>query len=337
MPSTYKDIQRLTGLSLSTISKYLNGGNVLEQNARAIDQAIETLDFRVNEFARGLKTRRSNTVGILIPELNSTFNTTLIADVEDLLRQKGYGAIVCDCRMNKSMEKDALEFLLGKMVDGIINIPCDSSGNHLASATQREIPVVLLDRPVAAPGFDTILVDNFSASRQAAQAFARHGHRCAAILCGSEEHYTMWERMRGFDAGLLENGMDRGPKAVVTVEHTIDGGYQGAKKLLSQSIRPTAVFCANYEITVGTIIAVNEMGLKIPEELSIIGFDDLTLSQLIRPPLTIVSQPMQEMAETAARLLLRRMSGGPFQEPAVYTLPLSFLNGQSVSKPKVHL
>ena len=123
----------------------------------------------------------------------------------------------------------------------------------------------------------------------------------------------------------------------MTVEHTIDGGYQGTKKLLSQSIRPTAVFCANYEITVGTIIAVNEMGLKIPEELSIIGFDDLTLSQLIRPPLTIVSQPMQEMAETAARLLLRRMSGGPFQEPAVYTLPLSFLNGQSVSKPKVHL
>ena len=333
MPSTYKDIQRLTGLSLSTISKYLNGGNVLEQNARAIDKAIETLDFRVNEFARGLKTRRSNTVGILIPELNSTFNTTIIADVEDLLRQKGYGAIVCDCRMDKAREKEALEFLLGKMVDGIINIPCDSSGRHLAGAKQREIPVVLLDRPVSAPGFDTILVDNFTASRRAAGEFARRGHRRAAILCGPKEHYTMRERMRGFDAGLREHGMDRGPQAVVTVEHTIDGGYRGAKELLNQPNRPTAVFCANYEITVGTIIAVNETGLKIPEELSIIGFDDLTLSQLIRPPLAIVSQPMRQMAETAAELLLRRMNGGD-REPGVYTLPLSFLNGKSVSAPQ---
>ena len=333
MTSTYKDIQRLTGLSLSTISKYLNGGNVLEQNAKAIDQAVKTLDFRVNEFARGLKTRRSNTVGILIPELNSTFNTTIIADIEDLLRQKGYGAIVCDCRMNTAMEKEALDFLLGKMVDGIVNIPCDSSGGHLTGAKQRGIPVVLLDRPVAADGFDAILVDNFSASRQAAREFARYGHRHAAILSGPKGLYTMRERMRGFDAGLQENGMERGSGAVVTVDPTIDGGYRGAKKLLAQAGRPTAVFCANYEITIGTIIAVNEMGLKVPDELSIIGFDDLTLSQLIRPPLSIVSQPMRQMAETAAHLLLHRMAKGN-TSPSIHTLPLSFLQGESVSRPR---
>ncbi len=331
MPSTYKDIQRLTGLSLSTISKYLNGGNVLEENARAIDSAIETLDFRVNEFARGLKTRRSKTVGVLIPELNSTFNTTIIADIEDLLRKNGYGAIVCDCRMDKAMEKDALDFLLGKMVDGIINIPFDGSGEHLTGANLRDIPVVLLDRPVSKYGFDTILVDNFAASRRAAWEFARHGHRRAAILCGSEESYTMSERMRGFDAGLREYGMDRGPGSVVKVGHTIDGGYEGAKRLLGSLRRPTAVFCANYEITVGTIIAVNELGLKIPDELSIIGFDNLTLSQIIRPQLTIVAQPMRRMAETASKLLLFRMKGNT-PDPAVRTLPLSFISGASVAR-----
>ncbi len=334
MPATYKDIQRLTGLSLSTISKYLNGGHVLEENAQAIRRAIDTLDFRVNELARGLKTKRSSTVGILIPELNSTFNTTIIAEVEELLRQKGYGAIVCDCHMDKSAEKAALDFLLGKMVDGIINIPWDSSGAHLFGAKQRGVPVVLVDRPVTKYGFDAVLVDNFSASRQAARMFAGHGHRRAAILCGSEEHYTMSERMRGFDAGLRESGMERGRQALVKVELTIDGGYQGAKALLSQPNRPTALFCANYEITIGAIVAVNEMGIKIPQELSIIGFDDLTLSQLIRPPLTIVAQPMRQMAETAAALLLQRMSRSGPAAPQIRKLPLSFLKGDSVFAPQ---
>ncbi len=137
MSATVKDIARETGLGLATISKYLNGGNVRPKNKKLIDDAIKALHFVPNEFARSLRTRQSRTIGVLIPELSNAFITSIITTMEDLLRKQDYAVIVCDCRTDPQMEKEAVSFLMHKRVDGLINMPTDQTGAHLAPAGRQ--------------------------------------------------------------------------------------------------------------------------------------------------------------------------------------------------------
>ncbi len=332
LPATYKDIQRLTGLSLSTISKYFNDGNVKDENRRAIDRAVEKLDFHLNEFARGLKSRRSKTIGVLIPELNSTFNTTIIADIEDILRMHGYGTIICDCRLDGKMEREAFEFLLSKMVDGIITIPFDKTGEHLNMARMRNVPVVLVDRLATRYKTDAVILDNARAAESAVEEFVANGHKDIAVLCGPSGIFTMEERMEGFRKALKNNQLVLHEEYLISTELSIGGGYEGTKRLLSLKKPPTALLCANYEITLGAMIALNESGVRIPADLSVIGFDNLTLSQIVTPKLTIVVQPMREIAENAAKLMLSRLESETISGIRIVELNASLVRGDSVLK-----
>jgi LacI family transcriptional regulator len=332
MASTYKDIQQLTGLSLSTISKYFNGGNVIKANRIAIDHAVAKLDFRMNEFARSLKSKRSKTIGVIIPELNSTFNTSIIADIEDILRTHGYGTIVCDCRLNKQIEKDAFKFLLSKMVDGIITIPFDKSGEHLKLADERHIPIVLIDRLVTEYKADAVIVDNSGATEMAVKEFTDNGHKRIAILCGPDGIYTMKARMDGYKKALAANKIDMTEDYMISGNMSISGGYEGAKRLIHFTNPPTAILCANYEITLGAIIALNESRVKIPNELSVIGFDNLIIAKIIQPSLTIIVQPMREIAENAARLMLDRLEAKTADGTRTIELNVSISKGNSVFK-----
>lgn len=305
---------------------------MLDANRKSIDHAAEKLNFRMNEYARGLKSKRSKTIGVLIPELNSTFNTSIIADVEDILRTHGYGTIVCDSRLNKQMEKDALEFLLSKMVDGIITIPFDKSGEHLKLADERNVPVVLIDRLVTDYKTDSVIVDNSGAAEKALNEFVANGHKRIAILCGPDGIFTMKARMNGFKKALLKNNIELKREYMVSQEMTINGGYEGAKRLINLKEPPTGLFCANYEITLGAIIALNESGIKIPSDLSFIGFDDLTLAQIISPSLTIIVQPMREIAENAAKMMLDRLKSGKTMGIKTIELSASMTKGHSVRR-----
>lgn len=148
MAATMKDIARRTGLGLATISSYFNGGNVREKNRIKIEEAIEELHYEVNEVARGLKTNATRTIGVVIPELNNTFCAEIITGMEDVLRSHGYATIVCDCRTDKKLEREAVEFLTRRRVDGIINMPVDEEGNHLKRFQKTGKPIVLIDRKI---------------------------------------------------------------------------------------------------------------------------------------------------------------------------------------------
>ena len=334
MAATYKDIQKETGLSLSTISKYFNGGKMRDKNRKAIEKAIQKLDFRVNEFARGLKSRRSHTIGVLIPELISTFHTAIIADMEEYLRANGYGIIICDCHLDRERERDALTFLLDKMVDGIITVPYDKRGEHLALARQREVPVVLIDRLASEFKTDAVITDNESAGELAVGELAAAGHRRLAILSGPDGIYTMNRRMEGFVQALQRHALPVDSELLMTTEMTAEGGYNGLRRLMERPDPPTGLFCANYEITLGAVIALNEMGIHIPDQLSLIGMDNLMLSQLVHPKLTLVMQPMQLIAQSAAQLMLDRLQGS-VQAASSRTVefPLTLVRGDSVQPP----
>ena len=310
MAATMKDIARQTGLGLATISSYFNGGNVREKNRIKIEAAIEELHYEVNEVARGLKTNATRTIGVVIPELNNTFCAEIITGMEDVLRSHGYATIVCDCRTDRKLEQEAVEFLIRRRVDGIINMPVDEEGKHLRKFQKTGKPIVLIDRRIQGISCDSVLVDNRKAAEDAVQCFIKNGHRNIGIIGGPEGIFTAQERLAGYSKALKEAGIPIRGSLIFHGDYTIQGGVRGLEELVRSNPDMTAVFVTNYEMTMGAMIGVNELGIKIPEQLSMIGFDNLQFARACNPKLTIVSQPTDGIAREVARIMLEHLENG---------------------------
>jgi LacI family transcriptional regulator len=307
--TTYKDIRRITGLSLATISKYFNGGNVLYANKVLIEQASRDLGYQVNEMARGLRSRRTMTLGIVLAQLDSTFYTTVVARMEERLRDAGYGAIICDSRGSTDAETEAIAFLLAKMVDGIVIVPVADEVPGLRLAIERGIPVVAIDRLVTGADVDAVVIDNRAAIASAVDLLAEAGHTGIGLLAGSDATFTMRERRLGFRHAVKRHtGRFPARRLTVADEVSIEGGYTGLRRLLAVDEPPTAVVCGNYEFTLGATVALNELGPGRPRP-AIVGFDNLELARIIHPSPTLVAQPVAEIAATASRLILDRVNG----------------------------
>lgn len=307
MAATMKDIARRTGLGLATISSYLNGGNVREKNRIKIEEAIEELHYEVNEVARGLKTNATRTIGVVIPELNNTFCAEIITGMEDVLRSHGYATIVCDCRTDKKLEREAVEFLIRRRVDGIINMPVDEEGNHLKRFQKTGKPIVLIDRKLQGINCDSVLVDNKKAAEDAVRYFIERGHQNIGIIGGPEEVFTAQERMAGYYKALESAEIPVSESLIWHGDYTIQGGVRGLEELVQNNPEMTAVFVTNYEMTMGAMIGVNELGIRIPEQLSMIGFDNLQFARACNPKLTIVAQPTDGIAKEVAKVMLDRL------------------------------
>lgn len=330
MAATIKDIANRTGLGLATISSYLNGGNVREKNREKIEQAIEELHFEVNEVARGLKTNRTHTIGVVIPELNNIFCTEIITGMEDILRKQGYATIVCDCRTDKKLEREAVEFLYRKRVDGIINMPVDATGAHLAQFASAKKPIIIIDRKLPKIACDSILVDNRDAAKKAVNILLASGHRRIGMITGPEDVYTASERYLGYESALLAAGVSVEPELVVHSDYTIRGAVAGVERLLDAHPEVTALFAANYEMTMGMMIALNERGISIPDEISVIGFDNREFARALHPRLTIITQPTEAIAQEAAETMLRRLESEEQVEPKELYLQTEIMMGKSV-------
>ncbi len=317
MAPTIKDIARETGLSLATISKYLNGGNVREKNRLAIDQAVTRLDFRRNEVARSLKTRHSRLIGFVIPELSNIFVTTIINASEIELRRRGYAVIVCDCNNDPALEKEAVNFLVQKGAEALVNMPVCSQGSHLQAAINQHLPIVLVDRmlSVEMEKIDYVLIDNMNASFQATTCLMKNGHRRIGIVVGPRTIYTSQQRLLGYYQALLGGAILPDDGLVAYSDYTIEGGYKSMLQLMKDNPDMTGVFVTNYEMTLGALLALNEQKIPYPEKLSFIGFDNMLLTQFVRPKPTIVTQPLQELGKSITRLLLDRLENSLYDAP----------------------
>lgn len=327
MAATYKDIRTVTGLSLATISKYFNGGNVMPNNRVLIEQATRDLGYHVNDVARGLRSRRSMTLGVVLAELNSTFYTTIISTMEEKLRDAGYGIIICASRGSAEVEAEALRFLIGKMVDGIVIIPVGDEVAGLDAFAERGVPVVSVDRSITNAAVDTVVIDNRAAIASAVDLLADAGHRDIALLAGADSIFTMRERRLGFRQAVKRR-TGRVPRRayVQPDEVTIQGGYAGLRRLLAVEPRPTAVVCGNYEFTVGATAALNELAFDAPVP-AIVGFDNLDLARIIRPRPTLVAQPVAQIAIRAAELILDRISSPTPPAPRTVVLQTELMVG----------
>ena len=266
MAATIKDIKEKTGLSLATISKFLNGGNVLPENREKIAAAIESLHYEVNEIARGLVTNRTKTVGVAVFSIESLFNGILLRHMGETLRRAGYAAIICDSNNDPDREAENIRFLLGKKVDGIIAIPAGRSGAFLRPAQEAGVPAVLLDRDLEGGGFDCVRIDNRLAARRAVEVLLAKGHRKIACISSAAE-YTGLERRLGWLDTMERAGLEP-PEAYQRLGfHSFEFGHQSMQELLRLPDRPTAVFMSNYEITLGGVMAVNESRFRCPADV----------------------------------------------------------------------
>lgn len=329
MSATVKDLARETGLGLATISSYLNGGNVREKNRLKIEAAIKKYDFQVNEAARSLKTRRTMTIGVVVPELNSNFFANIIAEAEDILRHHGYSVIVSDCRSNPAYEREVVEFLARKRVDGIINAPTDNTGTHLTPFFNAQKPVVLIDRKLDGTDCDCVYVDNTDALRQAVARLAKNGHKVIGYIGGPPSVYTSRQRLKGFVDSLREFGLEAEESLLIESDYTIQGGRRAMLDLVRENPRMTAAITINDDMTIGSMIAFNELGLRVPDDISLIGFDHLDFASACQPRLSIISQPTKEIARRAAALILKRLCGDN-EENGDVRLPCSLTEGNSI-------
>lgn len=329
MAATIKDIAKKTGLGLATISSYLNGGNVREENRIKIEKAIKELHFEVNEIARGLKTNKTKTIGVVIPELSNIFCTEIITIIEDILRNHGYAAIVCDCRTDSKLEKEAVKFLYKKRVDGIINMPVTADGSHLKSFVEKGKPIVLIDRKLNNIQSDCVLVDNILAVKNAIEVLVKNGHEKIGMIAGPQDIFTAQERLLGYRLGLMEAGLIPEERLIAYGDYTIKSGVEQLKELVQNNPDMTAVVVSNGEMTVGALIGINELEISIPEKLSVIGYDNIEFAKAVNPNLTIVTQPTKEIAEHAARIMLERLEGS--KNPAeTVKLPTEIVHGSSI-------
>ena len=308
--ATIKDVARLAGVSVSTISKYLNGGNVLEENAEAIRKAIAVLDYRVNPFARSLKTQRSKAIGVLLPEITAPFFGNVVASLDTTLREHGYHTLISCYSSSHGLERENLQFLLGNGIDGLIYVPEDISAEEFRELTNNcSIPMVQMDRMIQGVESDTVLVNNADSVYRAVNHLISKGHRRIAIVTGMKSVYSAKERLVGYLRALSDNGILYDDNLVISNRYDFATGYHACDHLMSLSDPPTAIVATNYDFTIGLVTAARERGYNIPDDIDIFGFDCVEICTMMNPPLPVVHQPEEEIGRTAAEYLIQRLDG----------------------------
>jgi len=327
---TIKDVAKLADVSIGTVSRYMNGYKIKEENRQRIEEAIESLDFKLNPMARGLRTNKTFTVGVLIPRITDIFCTQVIEGIEEVLNPLNYGIVVCSANDNLQLQTEKLNYLKDKYVDGIIVMPVSSSDFNAEEVVDGNTPIVLIDRLVKNFEMDAVISDNINGSYSAVEMIINKGHRKIGIIAGPQEIFTAQERLTGYLRAHKDFNIEVNENYIVHSSYTKEGGMEAIKKLLDLSDPPTVIFTTNYPTTVNSMKVLLERGLKIGQEVSLCGYDQTDLFQMFHPPLSVVVQPSREIGINAAEILLKRMKNDQSRFPEIRRLKTQLISTKSV-------
>lgn len=330
MSSTIKDIKEITGLSLATISKYLNGGNVLPENRKKIEAAIKDLRYEVNETARGLATGKTKTIGIVVYSIESLFTGRIIRHIGKGLRKSGYGLLICDSDENIKVERENISFLISKKVDGIFLLPVSKSSESLKAIRGHEIPIIMLDRTFDDKELDFIKINNRESARKAVELLIKNNHKKIAVISSLDSICTGWERYEGYIDAMKNAELEINEDYIKCKSLSIEHGQKAMKELLLLQEPPTAVLLCNYEVTLGALMALNESSKKCPEDISLIGFDDLIMNHLLSPKIFTIVQLMKDIGESAVQSMLDRIHGKKEKNKIGIIFGTTLKNGNSI-------
>ena len=331
---TIKDVAREAGVSLGTASQALRDNPAVRETTRRRVLAVsKRLRYQPSALARGLVTRRTHTVGLLISDISNPFFIRAVRAVEDVAQENGYNVILCNTDEDSTKEKRYLRVLVEKRVDGIILATTAGSLQSVRDVRWRRIPLVLFDRELPRVSIDTVKVDSVLGGRLATEYLLGLGHRRIAIIHGPVVRSTGAERLRGYLLALRAAGLRPEPALIREGNFKQDSGRELTRKLLDLSPRPTALFCTNNLMTVGAIQTLQEQGVRIPADLSLVGYDDMEWWTLTHPPLTTVGQPVYDLGREAMRLLLAQIEASSRQRPQRVMLKPELLTRESCGPP----
>lgn len=317
-PVTLAEVAREAGVSPSTVSRILNGtAQVRAAKVAQVRAAVEKLGYKPNAFARGLATGASGSVGVLTQDIASPFYGDALSGIERGLMGSGYSPLIISGHWRTDDEEHAIELFMSRRVEALIVL-----GGHLPEAELQglahQLPVAVLGRQVSfpTPGSISLALDNRQAAHDLVTYLLDRGHRRIGHITGPRDHADARERLAGYRQALEDRGLPFQPSLVVQGDFLEPSGLIGTQRLLAQHPDMTAIFSANDQMAYGARLALYRMGLRVPEDMSLVGFDDLPGSTYTTPPLTSVRQPMAEMGHWLARFVVAQLIGQetePFQ------------------------
>jgi DNA-binding LacI/PurR family transcriptional regulator len=338
MPPTIKDVARESGVNISTVSRALNNGyGVNNQTREHVIAVAARLNYRPNRIARGLVTGRSHSLGLIVSDIRNPFFAEVARGAEDAARAGNCDLVLCNSDLDADKQMQYVHSLLEKRIDGIMmNSVSVLSREQQAQLAGSGVPIVLLNRPASNHTFSTVCADNEAGGALAARYLLGLGHRKVAHLTGPRQHGNLSDRAQGFVRALQAAENPEQP-VVLRGKFTFEGGAELARKLLDEHPDVTAIFAANDVMAFGVAHAAIDRGLSIPEDLSLIGFDNLQFSVIAHPPLTTIHQPKYEMGSAAVDVLLRlaRDKGKHITEHR--RLGVELIERQSCKEPRAGL
>jgi len=305
---TSQDVAKKAKVSIATVSRVLNNSPRVSPNVRRrVLQVVKKLDYQPNRTAQRLRAKQSRVIGIMISDIQNPFFTSVVRGIEDIAYQQGYSVVLCNSDEDPQKEGLYINVMRAESVAGVIIASTSESASQVGDLLKHNIPVVAIDREIKSRQIDSVLVSNEEGSFDAVSHLVGRGHRAIGFI-GLPLTYTPGkERYQGYRRALQQHQLPVTKAYLRFSNAKQQGGYTSAMDLLKKQPGITALFVANNLMTLGALDAIRERGLKIPEDISIISFDDMAWAKLLQPPLSAVAQPTYELGKRAAELLLERL------------------------------
>lgn len=330
---TLKAMAARLGVSASTVSRSLNGQGVRyrisERTQRAVQRLARRLDFSPNPLARGLRLKKTSTIGLVIPDVSNPFFARIAHCVTVAARDHRHSVLLADSQEQTPVEVEAIGLLLRRQVDGLIVCPVGLSDAHLRAMARGPIPAVLADRHFPHLPIPTVTSDNLGGAKAATRHLLDSGHRRIGVLQGLPGTSTNRDRIAGFRAALSARRVPFDPALVAGDTFLEASGYRSARRLLRARPRPTALFALGNLIALGALSAIAEAGLRVPDDISFVAFDDHPYAEHLATPITTVAQDVDALGRSAAEALFARI-GTSLAPAAIQTIPTRLVARNSV-------
>jgi LacI family transcriptional regulator len=322
---TIHDVAKLAGVAPITVSRVVNQSGYFSEDVRLrVENAIAELGYVPNTLARSLRSKRTNTLALVVTDIANPFFTLVARGVEDVASDAGFTVIYCNSDESEAEETKYLNLLLQKQVDGVLLVPARSYSKSVALLREQNAPLVVIDRRVSEAGVDTVRCDSEGGAYQLVKMLVDQGHSRIAVLTGPEGVSTAMDRVAGYRRAMHEANLPCEDLIFYGVFHQ-DSGYEMAQKALAVTPQPTALFAANNFIAIGALKALRAAHRQVPDDLSIVAFDDLPEAIVVDPFLTVAAQPAYEMGSRAAQLLLARLNSAAPLESQEIILPTQII------------
>lgn len=333
MTVTIYDVAREAGVSMATVSRVVNNNpNVKPQTRKKVFEAIERLGYRPNAVARGLASKKTTTVGVVIPDISNSIFSEVARGIEDIANMYHYNIILCNADKRKEKEIRVINTLLEKQVDGLLFMGGAVTEEHIQAFKTSSVPIVLCATTDENNQYPSVDIDHEAAAYDAVVELLRQGHRKIAMISGPlQDPANGYARYQGYKRALEQANISLSEEYVRIGNYRYESGMDTMRHFIELTDRPTAVFAATDEMALGAIHLIQDSGLKVPDDISVISVDNTRMASMVRPQLTSVAQPMYDIGAVSMRLLTKLMKNEAVENPRVI-LPHELITRESVKE-----